>query len=137
LPSFCASRDPLDPHNHGFLGDALRREGKPLEAAEAFRAALWLHPGYAWAARQLAGLLYERGDPAGARSVLCAALEADPDESEEPWLLACLGIAEARLGRKRRAEQCFHRSLERARMLPPEPGMPAALDGLLGLILEA
>jgi tetratricopeptide (TPR) repeat protein len=52
--------DPLDPYNLGYLGDLLAREGKVDEAVDQFRTAIWLHPGYAWAARRLAEVLDER-----------------------------------------------------------------------------
>jgi len=63
-------RDAMNPYHHGYLGEALRLAGRTSEAIQALRTALWLHPGYAWAARQLAGLLYERGEMLGAREVL-------------------------------------------------------------------
>jgi tetratricopeptide (TPR) repeat protein len=82
-------RDPLDPYNYGFFGDVLRRTNRPVEAIEAFRTALFLHPSYAWAARQLATIQAEQG--------ALRAVSAPPKGPEvqgaagpDPWIYRCL-----------------------------------------------
>jgi len=120
-------RDPLDPYNHGYLGDLLYRKGNAEGSKAAFRTALWLKPDYSWASCRLALVLCRGGNPEEARQVLSESLESRPDEA---WTLACLGCVERRLGRDDDAEHSFRRALDL------EPALETAFQGLHVLLLE-
>ena len=52
---------PGEPSAHGYLGDALRRSGRPREAEAAFRRGVELDPAYEWGRLALADLLLDEG----------------------------------------------------------------------------
>ena len=52
---------PGEPSAHGYVGDALRRSGRPREAEAAFRRSIELDPGYEWGRLALADMLLEEG----------------------------------------------------------------------------
>jgi tetratricopeptide (TPR) repeat protein len=67
-----------------------RSESDSRRAIEAFRKALELRPDYAMAAQELAFALIGIGDKQGAREVLEAFVEANPDSSATPRMKALL-----------------------------------------------
>lgn len=120
-------RDPLDPYNHAYLADLLLELGRPTEAEASFRTALWLWPGYTWAARRLAQALCQSQRAEEAIDVLQSCLEECPDD---PWTLSCLGCLQMRAGDPCAAEHCFRNALE------IEPELDEARDGLVQLLLR-
>jgi len=78
------------------LGQLLREQGRPDEAEPWIQAALRIHPSYALAEVQLAGLAQDRGDLAGAERHLRRALDLDPRDGE---IRTNLGELLARSGR--------------------------------------
>lgn len=99
--------DPLDPHSLGYLGEVLRLRGDVAGAVQAFEMALWIYPGYSWAARQLSGIRTARGDLKGARAVLLATLAVGPDD---PWTLLALGRVCRSLGLRAEARSALARA---------------------------
>ena len=65
-----AARCPGEPAAHGYVGDALRRSGRPREAETAFRRSIELDPAYEWGRLALADLLLGEQRVADAESVL-------------------------------------------------------------------
>jgi tetratricopeptide (TPR) repeat protein len=92
---------PGEPSAHGYLGDALRRSGRPRDAEAAFRRSIELDPGYEWGRLALADLLLGAERPAE------AAAAVDVPEPTPPLLLRRIkaalaqrnaSLAEASLG---------------------------------------
>jgi tetratricopeptide (TPR) repeat protein len=72
---------PGEPSAHGYVGDALRRTGRPREAEAAFRRSIELDPGYEWGRLALADLLIQEGHHADAEAAV------DVPEPTPPLLL--------------------------------------------------
>lgn len=109
----------------GMAEVALRR---PAEAAASFRAALTAEPLYEEARFNLARLLMDQGDNAGAEAVFDEALALRPD-----WFAALMGRGQV-LARQERHVEALE-SLAAAQRLNPEAGWE--LDAALGMSLTA
>ena len=119
-------RDPLDPCNHAYLGEILEGKGLTEAAMASLRTALWLRPGYSWAARCLARMVCRSGGTLQAVEILQRALESKPDDA---LMIACLGCLEKKLGFVEAAEVCFRRALK------IDPDLATAFAGLFDVLL--
>ena len=91
------------------LGTALSRSGRPLEAADHFRAALAIKPNYARAHNDLGATLLELGNPTGAMKEIQAAL-AENDHYPEAHVN--LGNVFARMQKPGEAEHQYRIAIE-------------------------
>ncbi|MDX1999084.1 MAG: sulfatase-like hydrolase/transferase [Thermoanaerobaculia bacterium] len=110
-----AKESPLSPLPAVNAATVLVRLGRPKEAEAEFRRTLALDPALAEAAAGLARLLGERGDAAGAESVLDAAVAAGCRDRD---VFLERGLLRARAGRLEPALADFR---EAARRAPADP----------------
>jgi Flp pilus assembly protein TadD len=110
---------------HAGLGQALDSAGRDDEALAALREAVRLCPQHGQAQNDIAVLLIERGDLAGATAHLRSALSVLPDH---PQLHAHLGLAIEMQGNVEAAVDEYRRAL----VLDPDEPLAAARLRLLG-----
>jgi tetratricopeptide (TPR) repeat protein len=111
---------------HYGLGQALRAGGDATAAAEHYRSAIALNPGYKEARNNLGILLAERGDPEGALAQFQEALRYRPRAAD---LHYNAGLALEALGRDAEAARAFRRAMD---LEPGRADARAALDKLEG-----
>jgi len=99
---------PDDGRALGVLGEAFKLQGKPDEAAAAFRYALEVDPDCAWAGRELCDILCDQGDMVGARKLVLDLLDRDPIE---PYNYGFFGEILRRSGRTKEAMDAFEMAL--------------------------
>jgi predicted Zn-dependent protease len=92
------------------LARLLARAGKPVEAAEAYKAHLALAPGHAPARHNLGAVLLDAGQAVAAETELRGALAAGHD-APDTWLV--LGRALEAQGRHADAEKAYREALAR------------------------
>jgi tetratricopeptide (TPR) repeat protein len=120
---------PFDPDDAGpyqTLGDLHRQRGELAEAAEACRRGLAARPGAFTLRFDLATILYDSGDPAGALRELTRARELNP--SLEPLDLADwhVGMGTVLLSWPGRREEALRHLREGLRLNPSHPQAGAA-----------
>lgn len=95
---------PTDAHAANQLASALEAAGRLEEAADAYRRALELRPGFTEATTGLAGVLFRLGDHRAASNLLEDLLASDP-AVEDAYLR--LGIFQQARGRSRQAIEIY------------------------------
>ncbi len=114
----------------GLLGDTLKALGLRNRAARAYREALQLDPGFAWAGRELSEILCDAGRFEAARRILLRLLDRDP---LDPYTHGFLGDLLRRIGREDEALEAFRTALW---LSPARTGYSWAAWQLAGILCE-
>jgi predicted CXXCH cytochrome family protein len=126
MPQLVGMMDELKPRDMEFymvLGDGWKSEGKPAEAAAAYRQALEIKPGSVRAMRALAAV-----DAAHAEEILARAVQAAPSDAES-WFR--YGVATASAERIQKAISLDHWLPDQSRRLAEITHSESALQDAL------